>query len=276
MTYKEYLQVLKKHSPYDFSEYSDSSIHRRIKKIICDQQLTLDELGARTRIDRLFVEDVVEAITVNTTELFRDPDVWLFLFERHLPTFRNNSFINVWHAGCSTGQEVYSLLILLNELGFLGKVRVFATDISRKALDEAAKGVYRHQIERGCIDNFDKIFRNSSRKSVEISKYFEIDQKNDKISVKPFLKKNIKFIRHDLVKKDLPFFNKMDLVFCRNVLIYFNVKLQNRIVQRFYDSLYSHGTLVLGAHEGLTGFFKTKFERKGPVYKKSNVFHFKY
>jgi chemotaxis protein methyltransferase CheR len=276
MTYKEYLQVLKKHSPYDFSEYSDNSIHRRIQKIMRDQHLTLEELGSRTQTDRLFVEEVVEAITVNTTELFRDPEMWCFLFEKHLPAYRNNNFINIWHAGCSTGQEVYSLLILLNELGLLGKVRVFATDISRKALGEATKGIYKNQREQGCMDNFGKVFQNSSNGPVDFSKYFDIDQKNDKISVKPFLKENIRFIRHDLVMNDLPFFNKMDLVFCRNVLIYFNAKLQNRIIQQFYNSLYSHGILVLGAHEGLTGFFKTKFERKGPVYKKSNVFHFKY
>jgi chemotaxis protein methyltransferase CheR len=277
MTYKEYLQVLKEHSPYDFSEYSDNSIFRRIQKVMRDHQISLEELGARTQEDRLFVEEVVEAITVNTTELFRDPDVWRFLYEKHLPNYRNNSFINVWHAGCSTGQEVYSLLILFNELGLSDKVRVFATDISQKALDIAKKGVYKHQLDRGCVENFDKVFNdNGKQQTIAFSKYFEVDEKKDEIRVKPILRNNVKFIRHDLVKKELPFYNKMDLVFCRNVLIYFNIKLQTRIVQRFFDSLYANGSLVLGAHEGLSGFFKTKFEKQGPVYKKSNVFHFRY
>ena len=240
-----------------------------------DHQISLEELGARTQSDRLFVEEVVEAITVNTTELFRDPDVWRFLLEKQLPSYHNNNFINVWHAGCSTGQEVYSLLILFNELGMLDKVRVFATDISQKALDIAQKGIYKHQLDRGCIENFNEVFK-SHDQTLAFSKYFDVDEKKDEIIIKPFLKENVKFIRHDLVKKELPFYNKMDLVFCRNVLIYFNIKLQTRIVQRFFDSLYAHGALVLGAHEGLSGFFKTKFDRHGPIYKKSNVFHFRY
>jgi chemotaxis protein methyltransferase CheR len=276
MTYKEYLHVLKEHSPYDFSEYSDNSIFRRIQKVMRDHQLSLEELGERTQRDKYFVEEVVEAITVNTTELFRDPIVWKYLFEKHLPAYKGNNFINIWHAGCSTGQEVYSLLILFNELGLRDKVRVFATDISQKALDLAHKGVYQHQIDRGCIDNFNKVFENHPDRLPSFSKYFDVDEKNDKISVKPFLKENLKFIRHDLVKNEIPFYNKVDIVFCRNVLIYFNVKLQNRIVQRFHSELYNQGTLVLGAHEGLSGFFKTKFDRQGPVYRKSNAFHLRY
>lgn len=276
MTYKEFLHLLKEHSPYDFSEYSDNSIFRRIQKVMRDHQLSLDDLGARVKKDRLFVEEIVEAITVNTTELFRDPEIWRFLFEKHLPSYRNNNFINVWHAGCSTGQEIYSLLILFNELDLLDKVRVFATDISQKALDSAQKGVYKHQLDRGCMKNFDEVFNKQGNHSVSFSKYFEVDEKKDEIRVKPILRKNVKFARHDLVKKEMPFYNKMDLVFCRNVLIYFNIKLQTRIVQRFFDSLYTNGALILGAHEGLSGFFKTKFDKQGPVYKKSNVFHFRY
>lgn len=276
MTYKEYLQVLKEHSPYDFSDYSDNSIFRRIEKVMRDHELTLEELCEKTRKEKAFVEEVVEAITVNTTELFRDPAVWKYLFENNLPSLNSNTFINIWHAGCSTGQEVYSLLILLNELGLLDKVRVFATDISQNALEIARKGVYQNQIDRGCINNFNAVFDTSSEDNIKFYKYFDVDKKHDRISVKPFLKENIKFIRHDLVKNEVPFYNKVDMVFCRNVLIYFNVKLQNRIVQRFYEGLYNNGTLVLGAHEGLSGFFKTKFDRQGPIYKKSNVFHLRY
>src|SRR6056297_664168 len=121
MTYKEYLHLLKEHSPYDFSEYSDNSIFRRIQKVMRDNHVTLEELGVRTRNDKDFVEQVVEDITVNTTELFRDPVVWRYLYDKHLPLYRNNNVINIWVAGCSTGQEVYSLMILLNELGLLAK-----------------------------------------------------------------------------------------------------------------------------------------------------------
>ncbi|MFW6267646.1 MAG: CheR family methyltransferase [Marinilabiliaceae bacterium] len=276
MTYKEYLQVLKNHSPYDFSEYSDNSIYRRIQKVMRDHHLTMDELGERTRNDPLFVEQVVEAITVNTTELFRDPPVWRYLYEKFLPYYKQNNFINIWVAGCSTGQEVFSVMILLNELGILERSQVFATDISQQAVDVAKKGVYKSQLERGCRDNFKQVFRNQEDRGIEFSKYFEVDHDKDIVTIRPFLKERVKFMKHDLVKSKMPFYNKMDIIFCRNVLIYFNVQLQNKILQRFFDHLYPHGSLVLGAHEGLNGFFKTKFTRSGPVYTKSNVFHFKY
>jgi len=241
-----------------------------------DNHVTLEELGVRTRNDKDFVEQVVEDITVNTTELFRDPVVWRYLYEKHLPLYRNNNVINIWVAGCSTGQEVYSLMILLNELGLLAKTRIYATDISQKAIDVAAKGVYKNQIEKGCKDNFDQVFKNLAENPVEFTKYFDVGLKSDEIKVKPFLKKDLIFLKHDLVKNDLPFYSKMDIIFCRNVLIYFNVNLQNRIVQRFHDNLYNQGSLILGAHEGLSGFFKTKFNRTGPVFIRSNVFRFKY
>ncbi|MGQ1890212.1 CheR family methyltransferase [Thermophagus sp. OGC60D27] len=275
MTYKDYLQVLKEHTPYDFSEYSDNSINRRIQKVMQDHKLTIQELEARTLTDKRFLEEVVEAITVNTTEFFRDPELWRFLLNKHLLTYQNNGVVNIWHAGCSTGQEVYSLMILLGELGLLDKARIYATDISQNALDIAKKGIYHHQIERGCIDSFTEVFKDQKRGEQIFFKYFDVDARADIISVKDFLKGNIRFMRHDLVKHDLPFFNKMDIVFCRNVLIYFNARLQSRIVQRFFDVLFSKGTLILGAHEGLSGFFKTKFERMGPVYKKNNLFHFR-
>jgi len=276
MTYKEYLQVLKNHSPYDFSEYSDNSIYRRIQKVMRDHHLTMDELGERTRNDSLFVEQVVEAITVNTTEMFRDPPVWRYLYEKFLPYYKQNNFINIWVAGCSTGQEVFSVTILLNELGLLDRSQIFATDISQQAVEVAKKGFYKSQLDRGCRENFKQVFKNKEDREPDFSKYFEVDQENDVVTVRPFLKEKVKFMKHDLVKSEMPFYNKMDIIFCRNVLIYFNVQLQNKILQRFFDHLYPHGSLVLGAHEGLSGFFKTKFTRSGPVYTKSNVFHFKY
>ena len=276
MTYKEYLQVLKNHSPYDFSEYSDNSIYRRIQKVMRDHHMTMDELGERTRHDPLFVEQVVEAITVNTTELFRDPPVWRYLYEQFLPSYNQRQFLNIWVAGCSTGQEVFSVMILLNELALLDRSQIFATDISQQAVEVGKKGVYKSQLDRGCRENFEQVFKNQEDREIDFSKYFEMDQEKDVVTVRPFLKEKVKFVKHDLVQSKMPFYNKMDIIFCRNVLIYFNVQLQNKILQRFFDHLYPHGSLVLGAHEGLSGFFKTKFTRSGPVYTKSNVFHFKY
>lgn len=273
ITMREYLQILKDFSPYDFSEYSDSSIYRRIHKVMRDYRLSIDELVYKTKTDNDFVEQIVESITVNTTELFRDTAVWSYIFEKLLPSFKNNPTINIWHAGCSSGQEVYSNLILLDHLGLLERTTVYATDISQRVLEQAKKGVYKYSFNLNYIENFNKVF--SKESNVDFSKYFDIVESEDKIVVKNSLRTVPKFIKHDLVQEKLPFYNKFDLVFCRNVLIYFNNSLQSRIIQRFHDNLFPGGSMILGTHENINGFFKTKFIKNGPVFSKSNAFHFK-
>lgn len=275
ITFKEYLQILKDSSPYDFSEYSDNSIYRRIHKVMRDYRLSLNELVAKTKSDQEFVEQIVEAITVNTTELFRDPSVWVYILQKLLPQFKNKPNINIWHAGCSSGQEVYSNLILLDHLGLLKQSTIYATDISQKVLDQAKKGVYKYRFNLNYIENFNQVLGVNEPK-VDFSKYFDINESEDRIVVKDFLRTLPKFMKHDLVQEKLPFYNKFDIIFCRNVLIYFNSGLQSRIIQRFHDNLFPGGSMVLGTHEAITGFFKTKFVKNGPVYLKSNVFHFKY
>ncbi len=273
ITFKEYLQILKDCSPYDFSEYSDSSISRRIHKVMRDYRLSLEELIAKTKTDADFVEQIVEAITVNTTDLFRDPAVWVSILDKVLPSLKNKPNINIWHAGCSSGQEVYSNLILLHHLGMLDRCNVYATDISQKVIDQAVKGAYKYLYNVGYIENFNQVLCRNEK--IEFSKYFDVFDSEDKMVVKDFIKLKPRFIKHDLVQEKMPFFNKFDLIFCRNVLIYFNSELQSKIVKRLYESLFPGGSMVLGTHESITGFFKTKFVKTGNIYFKSNVFHFK-
>ncbi|MDG5799392.1 CheR family methyltransferase [Marinilabiliaceae bacterium ANBcel2] len=275
-TYKEYLKVLKECSPYNFCEYSNNSIDRRITKIMRDNRLNMDELIYKTRKDQSFVEYVVESITVNTTELFRDPLIWEYLLKEVVPKLKGHPQINIWHAGCSTGQEVYSFMILLDQLNMLEKSKIYATDISQKALNCAAKGeyVYNFNYEK-YLTNFEEVFKNHTT-NVNFNDYFKVDKAKDLISVKAKLKEKTNFIKHDLVKEEMPFYNKFDIIFCRNVLIYFNESLQSRIVQRFHDNLFNKGVMVLGTHEGLNGFFRTKFARNNYVYSKTDTFHFKY
>lgn len=273
--YGEYLQVIKECSPYDFSQYSNNSIDRRIEKIMHDNDLNMDQLIYRTRTSEEFVEFVVEEITVNTTELFRDPLLWKYLHHEVWPSFKNKANINIWHAGCSTGQEVYSNMILLDDLGLLNQCNIYASDISRNAISKAKKGEYEcsFNIEK-YYDNFTQVFEEDKHHLFE--KYFVVNEKEDLFKVNESFVKKIKFMTHDLVKQEFPVSIKFDIIFCRNVLIYFNERLQTEIVQRFHNRLLPEGLLVLGAHELLDGFFRTKFTRTNQVYRKNNSFHFKY
>jgi len=278
MDFKHYLQVLKEHTPYDFSNYSDNSIKRRLQKVITDNDLTMEELLEKTQTNEYFVEQLVEDITVNTTELFRDPELWVDFYEKLFPLLKNKKTINIWHAGCSSGMEVYSNMIILNELGLLERAKIFATDISGGMVKSCKKGIYRYEFNKGQITAFEKVLKKNpilGISKIDFTKYFEVDKVHDRLIVKDFLIKKVDVRQHDLVQQSIPFYNKFDLVFCRNVLIYFNAALQSKIYQTFHNQMYPNGALILGNHESLTGFFKTKFKKNGPIYLKTNAFNFK-
>ncbi|TRX71609.1 protein-glutamate O-methyltransferase CheR [Carboxylicivirga sp. M1479] len=279
MDFKHYLQVLKDHTPYDFSNYSDNSIKRRLQKVIADNDLSIDELLAKTQNDKAFVEQLVEDITVNTTELFRDPEEWPAFYEVLLPALKGKKTFNIWHAGCSSGMEVYSNMIILNELGLLDKAKIYATDISHGMVRKCKNGNYRYEFNKRQLQAFETILIKhpiAGISKVDFSKYFDIDHEKDQITAKEFLRKKVEVKQHDLVQEKSPFYCKFDIIFCRNVLIYFNATLQSKIYQMFHRQLYPKGAMILGSHESLTGFYKTKFKKNGPLYVKTNAFHYKY
>ncbi len=276
ITFKSYLKELKKYSQYNFCDYSDNSINRRLEKILIDYNLSLAELLEKTKNDPSFVDNIVDAITVNTTELFRNPETWIYLFNKVYKQLKNKPVINIWHAGCSTGQEVFSSLILFNELDLLDKVNVVASDLNSKVIAKAQKGEYSYKINKNYIKAFDDLFKKLNLSSNTFEDYFEVNKEQDIIKIKDFIRTKPTFKRHDLVEEKIPFFQKFDVIFCRNVLIYFNGDLQLKIVRKFFDKLYDGGSLVLGTHEALHGFFKTRFNKHGMVYTRSNSFHYKY
>lgn len=272
--YWELLEILKESSPYDFTGYSNNSLDRRIDKILEDNNLTTEQLIYKLKTNEEFVEYFVEAITVNTTELFRDPEMWKRLIAE-LDNLKNKPSINIWHAGCSTGQEVYSNIILLNQLGLLEKANIYASDISKIAIKKAKKGIYPYKfnIEK-YLDNYEKVFDKET--SYDFYKYFNVDETEDILTINESFLDKVNFFHHDLIKGKLPVDIKFDIIFCRNVLIYFSNHLQNEIANRFYKRISTGGYLILGAHESLSGFFKTKFTEKHLLYIKNNMFHFKY
>lgn len=171
---------------------------------------------------------------------------------------------------------MYSNLILFDELGLLDKANVVASDINKKVIHSAKKAQYDYKFNAQYIEVYNALRSKLNLNSKPFEHYFDVDSDNDKIKVRDFIRNIPKFKKHDLVDEEIPFYQKFDIIFCRNVLIYFNPELQLKIVRKFYDKLHDGGVLVLGTHEALHGFFKTKFVKHGMVYTKSSTFHLKY
>ncbi len=264
---KYFVNALKSFSEFDFTEYSEKSLKRRLQKILLDYKIDVPGLLRDLKKDKKLLEKVINDITVNTTELFRDPQIWHSLRYNVLPELKDKNNINIWHAGCSTGQEVYSMLILLQELDMFDKAKVLATDINSEVLDLASKGQYKYRFNIGYLDNFDKVvkenpFNYDEFHDVAYEKYFKIDKTKDQIQMNQFLIDKPFFRKHDLsIDGNMPF-TKFDLIFCRNVIIYFNYSLQNKVFSLFYNSLFSHGYLYLGMHETILGPYASKFVKK--------------
>jgi len=268
---EQFIQAIASVSAYDFSEYSIKSLKRRLAKVLLDSRTDLKTLMGKITADPEFLEKTVKELTVNTTELFRDPPIWHTLRFEILPAYNEAEFINIWHAGCSTGQEVYSMIILLSELGLSERSNLYATDINPDVLEVARKGEYKYRFNIGYLDNFDKVIKenpknNEDYKDVSYSKYLDINLTRDLISVNPDLLAKPEFKKMDLVTDPNPFPVKYDLIICRNVIIYFNYNLQNKVFKLFHDNLNQGGCLILGAHETILGPFASYFEKRNQAY----------
>ena len=267
MDYKTFLVALGQKSGYDFSDYSGGSISRRLQKICDETGMSFEQILDKVVTDKTFVKKVVEDITVNTTELFRDPDVWARLYTtayRRLPRTQ----CTIWHAACSTGLEVYSNLALLNEARLLGRARVIATDINEQVLETARKGEYPYTFNKAYVDNFDTAMRGAGLQAT-FDKYFEIDTANDLIRVKPIIKDIAQFIPQNLVTDKTPFPYMVDMVFLRNVMIYFNDQLQHKILTQISQRMYPGASLIMGKQEDIPQTLAADFTFVGPHYLKN-------
>jgi len=268
---KTFVDTVKSLSDYDFTQYSDKSLKRRLSKILLDHNLDPASLVEKIKEEETFLEDIVKEVTVNTTEMFRDPAIWHSLRYDILPQYQNLSQIDIWHPGCSTGQEVFSIMILLNEMGLLQKSQIYASDINRDVLDVAREGIYKYRFNEGYLDNFDTVIRENPRDSntyfdVPYSKYFQVDKTRDKYFMNKQLLEKPVYKKQDLVKDPNPFDQVYDLIICRNVIIYFNYELQNKVFKLFLENMNQGACLVLGVHEAILGPFASRFEKKFQAY----------
>ncbi|HRE50473.1 MAG TPA: protein-glutamate O-methyltransferase CheR [Flavitalea sp.] len=226
---------------YDFTGYSGASIKRRISRLVLlDKFPSFAELRYRLISDKNYLARFIEEITVNVTEMFRDPSFYRTLREDVLPVLATHPFIRIWHAGCSTGEEVISMAILLQEANILHKSRLYATDINPLALQKARTGIYPLSLMKQFSENY---IQSGGKKT--FSDYYTA-----KYSLAKFddsLKENITLSTHNLVSDWS--FNEFQLIVCRNVLIYFNKELQDKALNLFDHSLERFGYLALGSKE---------------------------
>jgi chemotaxis protein methyltransferase CheR len=226
---------------YDFRNYAKASIRRRVRHRMVQTGLkTISEMQHRLIYERDFFDKLLLELTVNVTEMFRDPPFFMALREKILPELQKKTFVKVWHAGCATGEEVYSLAILMEETGMADHVRIYATDADETVLAAAKKGIYPNARMKEFTANYRSAGGARSFADYYTSRYEHaiMDQR---------LRKNIVFADHNLATDDV--FGEMDLIFCRNVMIYFNRELQERVFRLFNDSLSSGGFLCLGSKE---------------------------
>ncbi|MCK5535588.1 MAG: hypothetical protein KAI79_02110 [Bacteroidales bacterium] len=261
----------KRYSTYQFDDYSEKSFTRRVEKILIDYKLDIPSYINRLRSDKEFLEQSMKDITVNTTELFRDPKIWHTLKFRVLPRYSEQDSINIWHAGCSTGQEVYSLMILLNEMDLLEKANIYASDINEDVLEVARSGEYKYRFNLDYLENYNQVIKKNPYnfdefKDVPFEKYFDVDKSKDRMKAKSFLRQKPLFRKQNLVAQNNVFYTKFDLILCRNVLIYFNYELQNKTIDFFHSLLFNKGSLVLGVHESMLGPIASKYIKKGIYY----------
>ncbi len=247
---------------YDFRHYARSSLKRRLNLIKTKFKLdSLSDMVPKVLHDQDFFNNLLQALSISTTEMFRDPDFFLAVRKKVFPILRTYPFIKVWHVGCSTGEEVYSMAILLQEEGLLKKTQIYATDFNQSSLDVAREGIYSNKNMEQYAKNYCSAGGEASLSDYYLSKY-------GSIKMHDLLKEKIVFSFHNMVTDTS--FGEMNLIVCRNVFIYFDKTLQNRILSLFMDSLCHRGFLCLGSKESLDfSDFRESFET---VCKKERIF----
>ena len=228
---------------YDFRNYGQAHIKRRILHRLSSSKLdNVSELQHKIIYDKDYLKVILEDLSITVTEMFRDPSFYIAIKKEIIPILKTYPYFKIWHAGCATGQEVYSMAILLMEEGIYDRAQIYATDFNQIALQKAKDGIY--PIER--IKEYTLNYQKSGGKN-SFSDYYTA--KYESVIIDKSLKKNIVFADHNLVTDGV--FAEVNMIICRNVLIYFNKELQDRVLKLFEDSLIAGGYLCLGSKESL-------------------------
>lgn len=228
---------------YDFRNYSYASIRRRIwHRIHLEGVPNVSSLQERVMHHADVFHRLLGDLVIPVTEMFRDPDMFGVFRSQVVPLLRKLPYLRIWHAGCSTGEEAYSTAILLHEEGLLEKTRIYATDISESALQRAKDGIFP-------LDRM-KHYESSHEAAGGVKPFAEYCVSDHGMAmIKPFLRQNIVFARHNLVTDRS--FNEFHVIMCRNVMIYFNAQLRDHVHRLFHESLATDGLLIVGSKESI-------------------------
>ena len=239
------LQALGQVYGHDFTDYAESSLKRRLRHWLAGSSYaTFSHAQAAVLRDRAVFDSLLQGITVNFTEMFRDPPFFLALKEKVIPFLQTYPFVNIWHAGCSTGEEAYSMAILMHEAGMHGRYRLYATDINEAVLERAKAGIYPLKAMQGFTRNYQRGGGNAEFANYYTARY-------DGAIFSAALRENLVFAPHNLVTDSG--IGAMHMVLCRNVMIYFKPVLKERCLGLFDASLAPGGFLCLGMKERMDG-----------------------
>lgn len=228
---------------YDFRHYASASLRRRVRAIVEKERVaSVSTLQERILREPSCMARFITSLSVPVTAMFRDPSFYRALRSEVIPMLRTYPFVRIWHAGCSTGEEVYSLAILLMEETLYERCRIYATDLSDATLQRATKGIYDLARMRDYTHNYQL-----SGGQQDFSIYYTADR--ERVIFSPRLRKNIVFSQHNLVS-DGPF-NEFNLILCRNVMIYFDRTLRDHVLKLLDASLCHFGALGIGRKETL-------------------------
>jgi chemotaxis protein methyltransferase CheR len=258
------LEAIYRRYGYDFRQYAPASLKRRVWRRVYGENLnTVTGLMERILHDPAVMERLLLDLSINVTAMFRDPEFFLAVRERVVPQLRTYPFTRIWNAGCSTGEESYSLAIMLLEEELYGRTRIYATDINQAVLDRARQGVFPLEKMREYTQNY---IRAGGKRG--FSEYYVAHY--DGAQFRRSLLENVVFAQHNLVQDSA--FNEFHVIVCRNVMIYFDKQLQDHVHRLFYESLPMFGILALGLKESIAFTpFADRYEELVPglrVYRK--------
>lgn len=245
----------------DFQHYEVTSFKRQLSRVLTKYNLTsVLMLWRKLLVEPEFITTFINEITVGLTELFRNPVLWKHLREELLPSMlKEKDSFAIWHAGCSTGEEVYTMLITTFETGILSKIKSRATDINSDFIQKAASSTYSLDLKQSFFKNY-KAFTQNQR-----GLDFYLKDEESQLIFKDFLKENCVFEQENITKADRT--EKFDIIFCRNVLIYFDDSLKNKVIQLFYEKLNPKGYFIIGFYDFLPKKHKDYFKLIYPEFK---------